>query len=252
VMERGDGAGGRVKREREREERAPEVGEREGVERGSGVRFIVSSFHTRAPAPPAPHTRHIMSDCPVTEANLVNVNGLPVAVRWLLAVAVVLVSGFFAGMTLGIMGLDKVGLQIVATAGDTEKERRHARELLVLGVGWGDGEGRASGCGAAGLPRVGFDGGGERNCVCPGVATPPCPPPRLPSALARLPPVTIGPSWCSQTGGRRGGGTAGRCSRSKKGGDVGGPSLALPPPLSTPRPLSASRTPSRLLSSPPS
>jgi hypothetical protein len=30
-------------------------------------------------------------------------------------------------MTLGIMGLDKVGLQIVATAGDTEKERRHAR-----------------------------------------------------------------------------------------------------------------------------
>ena len=32
-------------------------------------------------------------------------------------------------MTLGIMGLDKVGLQIVATAGDTEKERRHAREL---------------------------------------------------------------------------------------------------------------------------
>lgn len=33
------------------------------------------------------------------------------------------------GMTLGIMGLDKVGLQIVATAGDTEKERRHAREL---------------------------------------------------------------------------------------------------------------------------
>lgn len=70
-----------------------------------------------------------MPDCPVSEANLVNVTGLPVAVRWLLAVVVVLISGFFAGMTLGIMGLDKVGLQIVATAGDTEKERRHAREL---------------------------------------------------------------------------------------------------------------------------
>lgn len=33
-------------------------------------------------------------------------------------------------MTLGIMGLDKVGLQIVATAGDTEKERRHARTFI--------------------------------------------------------------------------------------------------------------------------
>ena len=33
-------------------------------------------------------------------------------------------------MTLGIMGLDKVGLEIVAKAGDTEKERKHARELL--------------------------------------------------------------------------------------------------------------------------
>ena len=32
------------------------------------------------------------------------------------------------GMTLGIMGLDKVGLEIVAKAGDTEKERKHARE----------------------------------------------------------------------------------------------------------------------------
>jgi hypothetical protein len=38
------------------------------------------------------------------------------------------------GMTLGIMGLDKVGLQIVATAGDTEKERRHAREFFCGGA----------------------------------------------------------------------------------------------------------------------
>jgi hypothetical protein len=35
--------------------------------------------------------------CPVTEANLVDVTHLPVPVRWLLAVIVVLISGFFAG-----------------------------------------------------------------------------------------------------------------------------------------------------------
>ena len=38
-----------------------------------------------------------MAACPVTEANLVNVTGLPVPLRWLLAVVVVLISGFFAG-----------------------------------------------------------------------------------------------------------------------------------------------------------
>jgi hypothetical protein len=111
------------------------------------------------------HARSLLADCPVTEANLVDVTGLPVAVRWLLAIVVVLISGFFAGewrgrgeagdpedapvpalshktpylphshapgMTLGIMGLDKVGLQIVATAGDTEKERRHARAFFFF------------------------------------------------------------------------------------------------------------------------
>ena len=35
-------------------------------------------------------------------------------------------------MTLGIMGLDKVGLQILATAGDSEKERRYAKVLIPV------------------------------------------------------------------------------------------------------------------------
>lgn len=35
-------------------------------------------------------------------------------------------------MTLGIMGLDKVGLQILATAGDSERERRHAKVLIPV------------------------------------------------------------------------------------------------------------------------
>ena len=52
------------------------------------------------------------------------------------------------GMTLGIMGLDKVGLQIVATAGDTEKERRHAREFFCAG-----GESVSRWGGRAGLGR---------------------------------------------------------------------------------------------------
>lgn len=70
--------------------------------------------------------------CPVTENDLVDVANLPRALQWLLAIAVVLISGFFAGMTLGIMGLDKVGLQILATAGDSEKERRHAKALIPV------------------------------------------------------------------------------------------------------------------------
>ena len=39
------------------------------------------------------------------------------------------------GMTLGIMGLDKVGLQILATAGDSEKERRYAKVLIPVWEG---------------------------------------------------------------------------------------------------------------------
>jgi hypothetical protein len=35
-------------------------------------------------------------------------------------------------MTLGIMGLDKVGLEIVSKASDSEKERAHARRLIPI------------------------------------------------------------------------------------------------------------------------
>jgi len=38
-----------------------------------------------------------MAACPVTEANLVDVTALPVPLRWMLAIAVTLISGFFAG-----------------------------------------------------------------------------------------------------------------------------------------------------------
>lgn len=69
------------------------------------------------------------------------------------------------GMTLGIMGLDKVGLQIVATAGDTEKERRHAREFFVGGrVGFA--MGRASGIGEGRGPAArGAPGDPLRRCA---------------------------------------------------------------------------------------
>lgn len=50
----------------------------------------------------------------------------PIWAELLLAFVVVVLSAFFAGCTLGLLALDKVGLQIIASAGATERERRNA------------------------------------------------------------------------------------------------------------------------------
>jgi hypothetical protein len=46
---------------------------------------------------------------------------------------------YAAGTTLGLLSLDKVGLQIVAQAGDTDKEKEYASEVpssqFNMGVG---------------------------------------------------------------------------------------------------------------------
>ena len=56
----------------------------------------------------------------------------PVWAELLLALLIVLLSAFFAGCTLGLLALDKVGLQIIASAGKTEKERRNASKCSLL------------------------------------------------------------------------------------------------------------------------
>ena len=42
------------------------------------------------------------------------------------AAAVVTISAYFAGTTLGIFTLDRIGLQILSKASDDDKERKHA------------------------------------------------------------------------------------------------------------------------------
>lgn len=50
---------------------------------------------------------------------------------WILVVFLVCLSGLFAGLTLGFMGLDKIGLEIVMEAGDSES-RRCARRIAPV------------------------------------------------------------------------------------------------------------------------
>lgn len=50
----------------------------------------------------------------------------PIWAELLLAFVILCLGAFFAGCTLGLLALDKVGLQIVASAGSTEKDRHNA------------------------------------------------------------------------------------------------------------------------------
>ena len=43
--------------------------------------------------------------------------------------AVVTLSAYFAGTTLGIFTLDRIGLQILSKASEDEQERKHASEF---------------------------------------------------------------------------------------------------------------------------
>eukprot|EP00884_Botryococcus_braunii_P013952 jgi/Botrbrau1/22558/Bobra.0740s0002.1 len=56
---------------------------------------------------------------------------IPLWADLLIAAAVTAISAFFAGSTLGLLSLDKVGLQIVAQAG-SDKEKIYARRILPL------------------------------------------------------------------------------------------------------------------------
>ena len=58
--------------------------------------------------------------------------GLHLWAQLLIAVCVVCLSAFFAGSTLGLLSLDKVGLEIVMQASEDPKERKYARAPRVM------------------------------------------------------------------------------------------------------------------------
>lgn len=51
--------------------------------------------------------------------------------QWLVCLGLVVLSGLFSGLTLGLLGLDKTGLEIVI-GGGTPEQRKHAKRLLPL------------------------------------------------------------------------------------------------------------------------
>ena len=53
--------------------------------------------------------------------------GLPIWAQLVIAFFIVCISAFFAGSTLGLLSLDKVGLDIVMQASEDPKERKYAR-----------------------------------------------------------------------------------------------------------------------------
>ncbi len=63
------------------------------------------------------------------------VAGLPLWADIVLSGAIVCISAFFAGTTLGVLSLDKISLQIVSSASEVEKERKHASTFLVFANG---------------------------------------------------------------------------------------------------------------------
>ncbi len=56
--------------------------------------------------------------------------GLPLWANMIVVVGLVSLSALFSGLTLGIMSLDKQGLEILMKGGD-DKERRYAGILLI-------------------------------------------------------------------------------------------------------------------------
>ncbi|SNX84630.1 related to MAM3 - Protein required for normal mitochondrial morphology [Melanopsichium pennsylvanicum] len=68
---------------------------------------------------------HHQDDDPVAD------NPLKLTLDILTIAALVVLGGIFAGLTLGLMGLDMVNLQVLASSG-SEKERKHASKVLKL------------------------------------------------------------------------------------------------------------------------
>lgn len=65
------------------------------------------------------------------EDDPVSDNPLKLTLDILTIAALVVLGGIFAGLTLGLMGLDMVNLQVLASSG-SEKERKHASKVLKL------------------------------------------------------------------------------------------------------------------------
>eukprot|EP00957_Ditylum_brightwellii_P052804 4003415-Ditylum_brightwellii.AAC.1 len=59
------------------------------------------------------------------------VNLIPVPVQFIIIIILVLFSGLFSGLTLGLMGLDKTGLEIVME-GDDPIAARSARRIYPV------------------------------------------------------------------------------------------------------------------------
>ncbi|RCI06987.1 hypothetical protein CU098_013954, partial [Rhizopus stolonifer] len=51
--------------------------------------------------------------------------------RFIMSVVLVLAGGFFAGLTLGLMGLDETNLQVMCESG-SEDEKQNAKRVLTL------------------------------------------------------------------------------------------------------------------------
>ena len=53
-------------------------------------------------------------------------------IRWVLIVVLVLMSGLFSGLTLGLLGLDLMGLEIIINGSDDPVERANARKIYAV------------------------------------------------------------------------------------------------------------------------
>jgi metal transporter CNNM len=58
-------------------------------------------------------------------------SGIPVVVEYIFVVVLVSMSAFFSGLTLGLLGLDKIGLQIVMS-GEDKKMADNARRIAPI------------------------------------------------------------------------------------------------------------------------
>ncbi|SJX62310.1 related to MAM3-Protein required for normal mitochondrial morphology [Sporisorium reilianum f. sp. reilianum] len=87
--------------------------------------FTAASFAiSSSDATPQSH-QHGHDDEPVSD------NPLKLTIDILTIAALVILGGIFAGLTLGLMGLDMVNLQVLASSG-SETERKHASKVLKL------------------------------------------------------------------------------------------------------------------------
>ncbi|KAJ4485216.1 hypothetical protein J3R30DRAFT_1325590 [Lentinula aciculospora] len=64
-----------------------------------------------------------------------SIHGKPTSnacVKLIISIVLVILGGLFAGLTLGLMGLDELHLRVIAAASDNPKEKQDARKVLQL------------------------------------------------------------------------------------------------------------------------